>query len=580
LKVWFWKDAGMTGLRMMLVVCVVFFVILTCMNSCWKSDGVEILIIDDFRGDDSHGESMKSMAHAWSLGKCKIVEFQTSGAIPDYLLAVVKAATYAAEHKDKKFVLNVSLGSKLKSRLEEVILKLAESDNILVVAAAGNDGSDQRVYPAAFDGVTAIAASENGVRASYSNYGRHVVLCVPVVARKTVTEKVTSDGRSVLIERSVTIKAGTSDASAKFSGIAALLWTAGPHVDKAEVMKLAKSYCLPMNDREYESGLLGKGDLDDFRVLFAHSATWWTFWTLAAELLLLCLILVTLPGMNKSLGLRIIIASLACVLVSSLPVLAGLPSFLSWGSLSVPLVFLAGLGIIAISSDRFERPLFEALEGERIMLSSDPACAGIAHKVAKRLGKLHAEVSLCSEEMSDMPEGVGLYSHIYEVEDSSVETACRYFIETGGLTELCGDQFHVAGGSFGRPQIIAEKLAGLARGTLPYSLERLRSDERLREERRAEAQRRERERVEQRELQRSLDQERTLEMLRDDPRGSELLDDLGRDLATNDTRVLLTALAYLAGNCEEHELLVELERVHGTRAVDIWRTWLTNDRRI
>jgi len=335
----------MMGLKMMLSVYGVFFVVLLCMNSSWKSDDVEILVIDDFRGDDSHGRSMKSMAQAWSLGRCKIVEFQTRGAEWDYLLAVVKAAKYAARHRGKKFVLNVSLGSKERFKLEERILRLLESDNILAVAAAGNDGENRPVYPAAFDGVAAIAASENGARASYSNYGRHVVLCVPVAKRKIVKEKVAYDGRGdVLIETSVRIKAGTSDASAKFSGIAALLWCATPHVDKAEVMRLAKSYCRPMDDRAYKSGLLGKGNLDDFRVLFAHPATWWRFLTLVAESFLLYLILLVSPGIKTSVWARTIIASFACVAAFSLLFLTDLPSFLSWGSLAVPPVFLAGLG--------------------------------------------------------------------------------------------------------------------------------------------------------------------------------------------------------------------------------------------
>jgi subtilisin family serine protease len=50
---------------------------------------------------------------------------------------------------------------------------------VVVVAAAGNEGSTRKAYPAALPGVSGVAALEHGHRASWSNHGKWVPLCAP-----------------------------------------------------------------------------------------------------------------------------------------------------------------------------------------------------------------------------------------------------------------------------------------------------------------------------------------------------------------------------------------------------------------
>ncbi len=54
-------------------------------------------------------------------------------------------------------------------------------DRSLVVASAGNNGSNRPYFPAALPNVVAVGALESGGRASFSNWGPWVDACAPGV---------------------------------------------------------------------------------------------------------------------------------------------------------------------------------------------------------------------------------------------------------------------------------------------------------------------------------------------------------------------------------------------------------------
>ncbi|MEX2220016.1 MAG: S8 family serine peptidase [Phycisphaerales bacterium] len=78
-------------------------------------------------------------------------------------------------------VINISLGSTIPSRsvLEAVNSALAQDH--LVVAAAGNSNrQDPPLYPAAWDGVIGVAATdENDLKAGFSDYGPYIAVSAP-----------------------------------------------------------------------------------------------------------------------------------------------------------------------------------------------------------------------------------------------------------------------------------------------------------------------------------------------------------------------------------------------------------------
>lgn len=79
-------------------------------------------------------------------------------------------------------VINLSLGGATPDDVESDAIDYAVSKGVVVVAAAGNDGTTAKSYPAAYPGVIAVGATDGaGNRASFSQYGSWVTLAAPGV---------------------------------------------------------------------------------------------------------------------------------------------------------------------------------------------------------------------------------------------------------------------------------------------------------------------------------------------------------------------------------------------------------------
>jgi len=105
-------------------------------------------------------------------------------------------------------ILNLSLGGTSDSSILADVLQQAESKGIIVFAAAGNQPVTTPTYPAADPGVIAVAATQNGKLAPYSNYGSFVSIALPGTSAFNV------DNQTWVVQ-------GTSPATAFASGIAA-----------------------------------------------------------------------------------------------------------------------------------------------------------------------------------------------------------------------------------------------------------------------------------------------------------------------------------------------------------------------
>ena len=156
-------------------------------------------------------------------------------------------------------IINLSLGSPGNdTTLRRAVLSATQA-GALVVAAAGNSGTSQPFYPAAYPEVLAVAAvGPDGAPASYSNFGPYVGIRAPGgnFALGNATDGVTStiwDFAAGAPEYA--IAEGTSMAAPHVTGVAALILSETPSLGTSDLRSRLTSYAVGP-PTEYGSGLL------------------------------------------------------------------------------------------------------------------------------------------------------------------------------------------------------------------------------------------------------------------------------------------------------------------------------------
>jgi serine protease len=100
-----------------------------------------------------------------------------------YPSEIARGIRYAADHKARVINMSFNFDPRIQaSQIPEVInaIAYAHKRGSLIVAAAGNNGTDQVAYPArAQNAVAVTATTENGCLASYSNFGTGIDLAAP-----------------------------------------------------------------------------------------------------------------------------------------------------------------------------------------------------------------------------------------------------------------------------------------------------------------------------------------------------------------------------------------------------------------
>jgi thermitase len=139
--------------------------------------------------------------------------------------AIANGINWAVENDAK--VINMSLGQRVSSRALEAAVNNAWNKGVVIVAAAGNAGTQAPIYPGAYPNVIAVAATDNNdAKASFSTYGKWVDVAAPGVNIYSTFPKHpfalgTQNGR----EMGYDIISGTSMASPVVAGVAALVWS-------------------------------------------------------------------------------------------------------------------------------------------------------------------------------------------------------------------------------------------------------------------------------------------------------------------------------------------------------------------
>lgn len=212
---------------------------------------------DDATDDVWHGthvagtaaaETNNSVGTAGVAWNCRILPVKVTDANGDgYYSWIIDGITWAADHGAD--VINISLGGSVDDPLLKQACQDAHDKGIIIVAAAGNDGTLGVMYPAAYDDcVLAVAASDyNDKIASFSSYGPEVDVAAPGVwIFGPAPQWFVGPGNVPYIFAS-----GTSMAAPHVAGLAALLKSAKPDLSADDLMKIIRYTADDINKADY-----------------------------------------------------------------------------------------------------------------------------------------------------------------------------------------------------------------------------------------------------------------------------------------------------------------------------------------
>lgn len=139
---------------------------------------------------------------------------------------------------DEVDVINMSLGFYEDSPILELAVKKAYDNDIIMIAAAGNDSTNEPYYPASYDEVIKVTAINNqNIIANFSNYGDDVDFAAPGV-----------DIYTTHIHDSYMKVSGTSIASPFVAALAATINSLIPDASPEEVIKVIENNVLSPAD--------------------------------------------------------------------------------------------------------------------------------------------------------------------------------------------------------------------------------------------------------------------------------------------------------------------------------------------
>jgi len=157
----------------------------------------------------------------------------------------------------KANIISMSFGGKGYSATGQSIMNTANSLGITLIAAAGNNNTDTLFYPAAFNNVIGVGASnESDQKSSFSNYGSYIDLVAP--GNNIYSTLAGSDAAYGKLN-------GTSMATPIVAGVAALVKSANPSFSPAQIEAALKKGCVKIDNLNPSfAGKLGAGRINAF----------------------------------------------------------------------------------------------------------------------------------------------------------------------------------------------------------------------------------------------------------------------------------------------------------------------------
>lgn len=147
-------------------------------------------------------------------------------------------------------IISMSFGMETYSQIFKETLEEAYSTGILLIAAAGNNGQDNILYPAAYSSVISVGATDqNDQLAVFSSYGNNLELVAPGVQINSTS-----------LGNSYTTSSGTSMAAPHVTGVAALIKAYNSSLTNKQIRAALRNSAIDLGqkgkDKHYGYGLV------------------------------------------------------------------------------------------------------------------------------------------------------------------------------------------------------------------------------------------------------------------------------------------------------------------------------------
>ncbi|MFQ5857918.1 MAG: S8 family serine peptidase [Anaerolineae bacterium] len=167
---------------------------------------------------------------------------------------IANAIVWATDHGAD--VINMSLGGPYTSATMQQAVDYAWNHGVVIVAAAGNANTSNPTYPATYENVIGVSATDlNDQKATFSNYGSYVSVASPGVS---ILSTVRGSGYQTW--------SGTSMATPHVSGLAALLKSLHPAWTNAQIRDAIEDSAEDLGTPGWDA-IFGWGRIDIYAAL-------------------------------------------------------------------------------------------------------------------------------------------------------------------------------------------------------------------------------------------------------------------------------------------------------------------------
>ncbi len=209
---------------------------------------------NDFKDENGHGTHVAGIAAAVTNNKrgvagisyntAKIMPVKVAGPNGGKAKWIIAGILYAVLNGAK--VINISIGGPPFSLAFQRAIDYAWLKGVVIVAAAGNGGKNKVEYPAGYNFVLAVSATNKAnVLAEFSNWGMNIGISAPGTGILSTTPTYSTPHKM----RSYDALQGTSQATPFVSGLAALLFAIYPDLSNAEVIQIIQRAADPINEK-------------------------------------------------------------------------------------------------------------------------------------------------------------------------------------------------------------------------------------------------------------------------------------------------------------------------------------------